>query len=362
LLTGAPLPKPLSIEEALKQGTTRRDKEELKNEMPSWIPFIEKSAFGEPHGYLGGRINGDSLVGGSERRQKPYNADGDLKAWIEFGRVDEPEKLPVPARSSTLPINFNFNKHSGNGNIKPSKLNPIQENGNYPKPEISTKDKGTETTSPAPSKYDGSLTVKGIHLDTVDSVSPRVTARGVIPEEALTMGGWIHKDPPMEDQEVPDQLWRTLVADRGPNGTSAPPWYRRACLECLEHTDRQGDLDIEDLKKKTQPKKTPSMMIAFLERVQQIVWGRRFFKTKGKPGKDPLFGLGSQDIKAGDMICILFGCSVPVVLRKVHEPGKVYHKFIGECYVHGMMDGEAIIGKPPTWPYGGKKISKFKLM
>jgi len=38
------VPKTLSIQESLKQA--RRDKEEL-NEMPSWIFFIEKSAFGE---------------------------------------------------------------------------------------------------------------------------------------------------------------------------------------------------------------------------------------------------------------------------------------------------------------------------
>jgi hypothetical protein len=62
------------------------------------------------------------------------------------------------------------------------------------------------------------------------------------------------------------------------------------------------------------------------------------------------------------MICILFGCSVPVVLRRFNEAGKFYHKFIGECYAHGMMDGEAIVGRPPTYPYGGKKISTFKLM
>jgi hypothetical protein len=46
------------------------------------------------------------------------------------------------------------------------------------------------------------------------------------------------------------------------------------------------------------------------------------------------------------VICIIFGCSVPVVLRKTSEtlgPDKRYIcRFIGECYVHGMMDGGAI--------------------
>ena len=119
------------------------------------------------------------------------------------------------------------------------------------------------------------------------------------------------------------------------------------------------------MKKKVQPKKTPSTMITFLERAQQIVWGRRFFKTKGNKSKDkePLFCLGSPDVKAGDMICIIFGCSVPVVLRKVSTGGASHFEFIGECYVHGMMDGEALEGMKPSYPYGGKKswVTTFKL-
>ena len=44
----------------------------------------------------------------------------------------------------------------------------------------------------------------------------------------------------------------------------------------------------------------------------------------------------------GDKICILFGGCVPFVLR---ETGDGHFKFIGECYVHGIMDGEAMEGK-----------------
>jgi hypothetical protein len=41
----------------------------------------------------------------------------------------------------------------------------------------------------------------------------------------------------------------------------------------------------------------------------------------------------------GDLICILFGSDMPVVLRKNPEN---HYVFIGLCYVHGIMDGEAI--------------------
>jgi hypothetical protein len=44
--------------------------------------------------------------------------------------------------------------------------------------------------------------------------------------------------------------------------------------------------------------------------------------------------------QAGDIVCILFGCSVPVVLRKT--AGETKFEFIGECFVDGYMSGEAV--------------------
>lgn len=57
--------------------------------------------------------------------------------------------------------------------------------------------------------------------------------------------------------------------------------------------------------------------------------------TKGHVGMGPLLA------KKDDVVCILFGCSVPVVLRRVIEPGPCY-EFVGECYLDGFMNGEAI--------------------
>jgi hypothetical protein len=41
-----------------------------------------------------------------------------------------------------------------------------------------------------------------------------------------------------------------------------------------------------------------------------------------------------------DLIVILFDCSVPVVLRRKHQ----HFEFIGTCYVHGIMQGESMVG------------------
>ncbi|KAG8157264.1 hypothetical protein KVR01_012972 [Diaporthe batatas] len=46
----------------------------------------------------------------------------------------------------------------------------------------------------------------------------------------------------------------------------------------------------------------------------------------------------------GDMIFVILGCKVPIVLRRTS--GGPY-QVIGDCFVHGIMDGEAILGPLP---------------
>ena len=59
--------------------------------------------------------------------------------------------------------------------------------------------------------------------------------------------------------------------------------------------------------------------------------------------KNGYLGLVPDSSKEEDLICIIFGCSVPIVLRKIEgRDGKSHFYFIGECYVHEMMDGKAM--------------------
>ncbi|KAF1951752.1 HET-domain-containing protein [Byssothecium circinans] len=60
---------------------------------------------------------------------------------------------------------------------------------------------------------------------------------------------------------------------------------------------------------------------------------RRFFiSERGRMGLCP------REARHGDKIVVLYGGSVPVVLREVREDAWL---FVGECYVDGMMFGEA---------------------
>jgi hypothetical protein len=87
----------------------------------------------------------------------------------------------------------------------------------------------------------------------------------------------------------------------------------------------------------------PSHVKKFLKVVQGVVWNRQTFQSKPNIDEEPLAGLIPQHAKVGDQVCILYGCSVPVLLRKqVVSDSEFYWKIIGEAYVNEMMDGESI--------------------
>jgi hypothetical protein len=87
----------------------------------------------------------------------------------------------------------------------------------------------------------------------------------------------------------------------------------------------------------------PGNVRTYLKRVQAIVWNRRFFECKMSTAPyRTLYGLCPRDTQVSDLVCILYGCSVPVVLRKAYSGIEGAFELVGECYVHGMMDGEAL--------------------
>jgi len=61
--------------------------------------------------------------------------------------------------------------------------------------------------------------------------------------------------------------------------------------------------------------------------------------------EDGLICLGTLVAQTDDQICIILGCSVPLLLRP--NPNGQY-RIVGSCYVHGLMDGESLLGPLPT--------------
>lgn len=69
----------------------------------------------------------------------------------------------------------------------------------------------------------------------------------------------------------------------------------------------------------------------------QVHAGRRMFKTR-----DGKLGLAPPAAQTGDIVCVLSGGDVPYVLR---EKDIGNWEFVGECSLHGMMDGQGFAGK-----------------
>jgi hypothetical protein len=72
------------------------------------------------------------------------------------------------------------------------------------------------------------------------------------------------------------------------------------------------------------------------------VFARGSFIFKTKKG---YYGLSPRHLEPKDVICLLLGHSLPAVLRP--QPDGRY-LFVGSVYIHGLMDGEALLGPLPT--------------
>jgi hypothetical protein len=53
-------------------------------------------------------------------------------------------------------------------------------------------------------------------------------------------------------------------------------------------------------------------------------------------------GLGPTSMQPGDSLCIFGSRNVPLILRPLEEHGG--YQLVGECYIHGVMHGEATEG------------------
>lgn len=99
------------------------------------------------------------------------------------------------------------------------------------------------------------------------------------------------------------------------------------------------NLSIAFVQDKTIPKSTtdPNGQNDFIGRLHDTVvkMKRRLAVTD-----HGLLAMAPMASRKGDLICILFGCSVPVVLRKIPESDA--YTFIGECFVDSRMNGEAL--------------------
>ncbi|KAL8653827.1 MAG: hypothetical protein Q9226_003688 [Calogaya cf. arnoldii] len=93
----------------------------------------------------------------------------------------------------------------------------------------------------------------------------------------------------------------------------------------------------------------PEPYLRYLSQVGRFSYGRVLFTSA-----DGRLGLAPRATKPGDEICIILGCSSPVVLRS--DDNGFSYRVVGECYLDGIMRGEALLG---LLPKGWMLIRKY---
>ncbi|TVY38342.1 Heterokaryon incompatibility protein 6,OR allele [Lachnellula subtilissima] len=155
-------------------------------------------------------------------------------------------------------------------------------------------------------------------------------------------------DPYFTGEVLPEAFWRTLIGNRCPTERPAPPIYQQHGNN-LEVTQQilKSRLNGEDLGDITellaaefpaamfedvQEQILDSFSLPYAVAMNQCSLHRRFCVTNN--GLMALVPAGTKD---GDVVCVIRGAQTPFILRPVEG---WTCQLVGECYVHGIMDGE----------------------
>lgn len=176
------------------------------------------------------------------------------------------------------------------------------------------------------------LAVDGFHQDEIHSVSieslknrdfMRIVRQWLNMAEPLLSRGTIGKDA----------FWRTLIGNNGGYVYPAPEQYGDHFASYLSiATTRKRDYSEAPLIRQSGDSNKASPLL-YQASLTYVAPNRKFFTTtKG------FIGLGPRSVRPGDSVCIFSGGRVPFVLRKDGD----HHCLVGESYVHGLMEGQAI--------------------
>ena len=211
---------------------------------------------------------------------------------------------------------------------------------------------GNKACDPIESR-DGLLQIEGVTWDSISSVGEAGTA--TYPTLAAIFRSWYRLAEttlPLQDYissgTLDNAFWRTLCMDYAQTSDKRTERSKENRLAAYDrwwqllkiHTcdsevgmARNGTFILNISKSKG--------VLDFDFCVMTSTWNRRFFiSEKG------YIGLAPSNAAPGDKIAVLFGGKVPYVLRR-NEPASsgtsdTTWTFLGDSYVHGIMDGEVI--------------------
>ncbi|KAI0166475.1 heterokaryon incompatibility protein-domain-containing protein [Xylariaceae sp. FL1272] len=261
------------------------------------------------------RESKEKIAADWQARKEQANKGDTEKDQNALNKTDEKD-LPLPswvAPASMAP--FSLDHHPGMRFLKTGRTNadplvgqPSDGHRNYSAAQTRHVNLDVLKFRKRPSLGHYSLYVQGFELDEVVEVMD-ASQGGNIPKSWLDLSGWKEGDSGYTT-DPPDELWRTLVADRGRDNRNPPYYYARACKESVHKGSiSSGRVDTTALINNERN----SIVAEFCRRAHAVIWNRRMFKTKA--GR---LGLAYK-VERGDVVAILYGCTVPVILTKRHK-------------------------------------------
>lgn len=167
------------------------------------------------------------------------------------------------------------------------------------------------------------MTVRGYRVDSISTAAPISESREDPAQELDAIKDIVNSGFYLNGESMKAACERTLMADLNNEKTWASGRHYGADLELL--TFRHETLTPELQKRRKA--QMAGMKAASCE--------RRFIRTpKG------YMGLAPAAANTNDYVCVLYGGTVCYVLREQQETSQ--YKFVGECYLHGCMDGEML--------------------
>ena len=318
--------------------------------LPSWIPSLENAEFGRPDSENRGRKNGQSLLGPVD--QPVYCASGASKAHAVF---DDARHLK--AKGILLGTVTSVSLRSTSGMVFRESLElggwkgDAQRNRTVPDRIWRTLIADRDLTKQRPPLWYQRACMRSLEI--ADSLSNGdlnttqlsndlsflrdylrrvrdVTWNRCFFNAETSLHGRLRPTPSYAN--VNAQTEGAASAGIEPNGeeptevgdTSTPKARKQEVSEQDPVADKIGQKSTDETSDKTQSERIPNQ------------------PTKPPQKRQSLYGLCPPRTQHGDYVCILFGCSVPVILRSFNTAGRCKFELVGEAYVHGKMNGEAV--------------------
>ncbi|MCJ1241658.1 hypothetical protein MMC14_009664 [Varicellaria rhodocarpa] len=177
------------------------------------------------------------------------------------------------------------------------------------------------------------IMINGFRQDKVDKVSDG--SLDYIPNDRGLVLDWLDMTEPLilnKSLKI-DAFWRTLIANNIAHAYPAPVEYQNHFESFLGFTDKRNQRYLKSLGLEKVASPNPANPSLFQAYMGYVAPRRKFFTTQ-----NGLIGLGPRSIQSGDSVCILSGGLVPFILRK----GNAGYRLVGESYIHGLMEGQAV--------------------